>query len=170
VKFAQRFQQTQGYQVDIEAAVNDALMVVFNRQIHYVETVGNGGMSWLMMVVANKVRDALKTEYALKRGGGNIGSTDVIDWENETVDARSMFDYRERNPADVAVISEAGACLSRYLDMLPEDHREVVKLHLTGLSYREIAKRTGLSFGKVHKVCGRAISSLRQAFAARRSA
>ena len=69
------------------------------------------------------------------------------------------------SPSQQATRREQAALLADALARLPDDYREALVLrHLEGLTFPEVARRTGRSLDSVEKLWLRALARLRQEF------
>ena len=69
----------------------------------------------------------------------------------------------QSSPSQQAVRREQGVLLADALDQLPEDYREVlVRRHLEGLPFPEVARRMGRSQDSIEKLWMRGLARLRQ--------
>ena len=120
---------------DVEGA-RDAVQDTFLRLYKQEEgAIGPGVKSWLYTVCRNRCFDMLRKRRR-----------------------QTVVDFSELNPVDENA-PDPRACASdgetvqdvmRFLDRLPDNQREVIRLKFQqGLSYREISKTTGLSVSNV---------------------
>ena len=105
---------------------------------------------WLMVIVQHCARDYLRQQKA--KGTRRKG--------------REKFDEAMHTGAgagaDISV--EQGIDIAIMLDSLSEKDREVLRLHLQGFSYKEIADRIGSTEGAVQRRVSRAKAELRGRF------
>jgi len=103
--------------------------------------------SWLYTVCRNRSIDVLRKENPMITSGGEA-------FENLNDSAP--------DPSVVAADKERHAEVLRYLDRLPDNQREVIRLKFQGdLSYKEIADVTGLSVSNVGFLIHTGIKRLR---------
>ena len=103
--------------------------------------------SWLYTVCRNRAIDVLRKENPMLTSAGEA-------FEN--------LDDNTPTPAERAVSKERHAEVLRYLDRLPPNQKEVIRLKFQGdLSYKEIAEVTGLSVSNVGFLIHTGIKRLR---------
>jgi RNA polymerase sigma factor (sigma-70 family) len=160
--FAEEYLGPMAYLGDPQAVVDDAMLIVYSREVHFEKKANNSGLAWLRSIVADRAFDAYRMVTAAKRGGGNINSIDenFDPVENGVQEPLNKPDFRERSPVDSAIITEARDHLRSYLDGLPPEQQAAVMLKLFGFSWQETADRTGISFGMVRSAYNQAIGSL----------
>lgn len=103
--------------------------------------------SWLYTVCRNRSIDVLRKENPMLTSAG---------------DAFENLDDNEPDPSRVMERKERHEEVLRFLDRLPENQREVIRLKFQGdLSYKEIAEVTGLSVSNVGFLIHTGIKRLR---------
>jgi len=103
--------------------------------------------SWLYTVCRNRAIDVLRKENPMLTSGGEA--------------FESLNDNRP-SPAESIVSKERHAEVLRYLERLPDNQKEVIRLKFQGdLSYKEIADVTGLSVSNVGFLIHTGIKRLR---------
>lgn len=103
--------------------------------------------SWLYTVCRNRSIDVLRKENPMLTSGGEAFET---------------LNDNLPSPAETAVSRERHAEVLRYLDRLPTNQKEVIRLKFQGdLSYKEIAEVTGLSVSNVGFLIHTGIKRLR---------
>lgn len=103
--------------------------------------------SWLYTVCRNRAIDVLRKENPMITSGG---------------EAFANLDDAAMDPSDAAESKERHAEVLRYLDRLPDNQREVIRLKFQGdLSYKEISEVTGLSVSNVGFLIHTGIKRLR---------
>lgn len=103
--------------------------------------------SWLYTVCRNRAIDVLRKENPMMTSAG---------------DAFEKLDDAEPTPSDAMERKERFEEVIRFLERLPENQREVIRLKFQGdLSYKEIAEVTGLSVSNVGFLIHTGIKRLR---------
>ncbi len=103
--------------------------------------------SWLYTVCRNRSIDVLRKENPMMTSGG---------------EAFEKLNDSAPDPAAAAATKERHEEVLRYLDRLPDNQREVIRLKFQGdLSYKEIAEVTGLSVSNVGFLIHTGIKRLR---------
>jgi RNA polymerase sigma factor (sigma-70 family) len=111
--------------------------------------------SWVFTVAGNLARDAARTDIRRRR------HLTLVKAERESDPApRDALDRLERE--------ERAASARAALEQLSDRDREALLLWDAGLSYREIAERTGLSAGAVGTTLARARKRLVEAYGERK--
>jgi RNA polymerase sigma factor (sigma-70 family) len=104
--------------------------------------------SWLYTVCRNRSFDILRKEKRMT----------VVD--NETIERLEVTDD---NPAEAAQREEAHSEVMRFLDRLPPNQKEVIRLKFQGdMSYKEISAVTSLSVSNVGFLMHTGLKRLRQ--------
>lgn len=103
--------------------------------------------SWLYTVCRNRAIDVLRKENPMMTSAG---------------EAFDKLDAAEPTPSDAMERKERFEEVIRFLERLPENQREVIRLKFQGdLSYKEIAEVTGLSVSNVGFLIHTGIKRLR---------
>lgn len=104
--------------------------------------------SWLFTVCRNRSFDVLRKEKRMS----------VV--ENETMERLTVTD---RDPAQAAEREETHSEVMRYLDRLPPNQKEVIRLKFQGdMSYKEISEVTSLSVSNVGFLMHTGLKRMRQ--------
>ena len=107
--------------------------------------------SWLYTVCRNRSFDVLRKEKRMS----------VV--ENETIERLEVVDD---NPAEAAEREEAHSEVMRYLERLPTNQKEVIRLKFQGdMSYKQISEVTSLSVSNVGFLMHTGLKRLRQLLA-----
>ena len=103
--------------------------------------------AWLFTVAHNIMTDLIRKEGRRRTAqGGSSPDQDAAD---------------ELSALNRITQSEASAAALSAMDRLPDDQRQVVLMKtLEGLTYRQIAKATGLSLGTVNRSLNQALTTL----------
>ena len=103
--------------------------------------------SWLYTVCRNRSIDVLRKENPMLTSGG---------------EAFEHLNDNTPDPSSAAQSKERHAEVMRFLDRLPDNQKEVIRLKFQGdLSYKEIAEVTGLSVSNVGFLIHTGIKRLR---------
>lgn len=136
---------------DVEAArdaVQDTFLKLYQQP---VGSIGMGVKSWLFTVCRNRCFDMLRKNRRQS----------VMD-----VESLQRIDERAPDPAGMAAKEEAVSEVIRFLDRLPTNQQEVVRLKFhQGLSYKEISNITGLSVSNVGFLLHTGLKRLRKLLA-----
>ncbi len=120
---------------DVEGArdaVQDTFLKLYKQP---AGSIGGGLKSWLFTVCRNRCFDMLRKRR-------RISGVEI-----ETLNA---VDESAPDPVSMAVREEAMSDVMRFLERLPVNQQEVIRLKFQqGLSYREISRITGLSVTNV---------------------
>ena len=103
--------------------------------------------AWVLQIAENRIREVVKRERALKRGGGMTEvSLSALDGGDTRGTSRPFpGPAGSTTPSRVAIYHEQAAAMKAALAALPVDVREVVRLRLfEQLSIGEIAGRIGI--------------------------
>jgi RNA polymerase sigma-70 factor (ECF subfamily) len=133
---------------DVEAA-RDAVQDTFLKLYKQPQgSIGPGLKSWLFTVCRNRCFDMLRKNRW-------FSDADVADL--------NAVDERAADPGEAAVSEEALNDVARFLERLPRNQQEVVRLKFgQGLSYKEISQITGLSVSNVGFLLHVALKRLRK--------
>jgi RNA polymerase sigma-70 factor (ECF subfamily) len=131
-------------------AAEDATAAVFAKALAALPAYRDGSFrAWLFAIAHNAVVDALRARRP-----------------TAPVDAAWAVADPAPTPEEAALAADAGRSLRAVLERLSPDQRQVVELHLAGLSGPEIASVLGRSHAAVRAVQARAIARLRELLAA----
>ena len=121
---------------DIERA-RDAVQDTFIKLYHQdPDAVRENLKAWLFMVCRNRCLDILRKEKRM------VHLDPESDW-NEPVSGAL-------DPSEATALDDDHCEVLRYLNRLPENQRETIILKFQeGMSYKEIAKLTGLSISNI---------------------
>lgn len=131
-----------------EDVVQDAFLTVWRRAESYQP--GRGSVrAWLLTVVRNRAIDMLRARESRPK---------VV----ATLDDISSLTAGDDDPADAALRGVEASAVREALASLPTEQREVVELaYFSGLSYPEVAERTGAPLGTVKSRMRLAMERLR---------
>jgi RNA polymerase sigma factor (sigma-70 family) len=113
---------------------------------------------WLFTVCRHRVVDVLRKEGRMSRLA-----------ESATAGAPDKLVATEPRPGSALEAEETRAALLRFIDRLPSNQQEVIRLKFqTGFSYKEISRITELSVSNVGFLIHTAVQRLRAEFAAQK--
>lgn len=104
--------------------------------------------TWVYQIAANVWKNALRSQDALKRRAEEISLEEKIE-RSETGGLDAEPPDPANGPLELAMAEERTMLLHQALDQLPPKMRLCTSLYLQGLTYREIAELTGVSFTTV---------------------
>ncbi len=138
--------------VDASDVLQDAYLVALQRIGEFRPEDQEAFGHWLGRIVEHKIRDTLRHYRADKRG---VGAEVTRGHRPDTVNVAG----REASPIEAAIASELEERARAALRLLPEDHREVIRLvQEHRLSFREAAGRMGRTEAAVKKLYERALA------------
>jgi len=115
---------------------------------------------WLVTIADHRLLDAIRAQKAAKRGGGRVAANLA---QSSIAPLVNLVAISERTPSVSAMGHEAAAGVQVGLAGLRADYREALTLrYLQGLSVAEAAARMGRTESAMHKLCSRALQSLRE--------
>jgi RNA polymerase sigma-70 factor, ECF subfamily len=144
-----------GNTADAEDVVQDAYL----RAYRYFDAFQGGNFRvWLLTIV----RNAFITWVKENRSGRMVFLPDTPVAETTDTEA-TMWGSQPRDPEALLLESIDSQTLSRLMDQLPSEYREVLLLReVEDLAYKEIATVTGVPIGTVMSRLSRARASLRK--------
>jgi RNA polymerase sigma-70 factor (ECF subfamily) len=151
--------------VGVEDLLQETYTLVF-RNIAAFRPVGPGAFAnWVATIADNVVRDAIRAQRALKRGGGMTAQAAHPPADRSSIAPLvEVLALYERTPSRSASGREAAAAVEQALAELRPEYREALTLRfLQGLPVPEVAARMGRTESAVHKVCARGLQRLREA-------
>jgi RNA polymerase sigma-70 factor, ECF subfamily len=136
---------------DAEDVVQDAYLRAFTYRDTFRGEGPESARAWLLAIVRN-------TAYSWRRKAGSRVQVTEFD---ETEHSGAVAD---QHPETAMLRQDTHESLSRALDQLPSEFREVIILReLEGLSYREISEIVGVPAGTVMSRLSRARERLQRA-------
>lgn len=145
-----------------EDVLQRALTDAFLRIASFVPKSRASFYRWLITIVDHQLADAIKSERALKRGGGrspaNLEGTAGPDSTDELVD---LLAGPVCSPSHDAARHEALAAVQIGLASLKEEYRQAIQLrYVQGLSAIEIGQIMRKTPHAVHHLCHRGLKEL----------
>ena len=137
------------------AAAEDATQEAFFSAYRHIGSFRGGSLrSWLLTIVANAARDALRAPSRRR--------TTSLEAYTEGGDPGGPWPHPDPQPDEQAVRAETSRQVHEALDRLPDDQRLVVTLvDLEGLDYEEAAQVARVPIGTVRSRLFRGRSRLR---------
>lgn len=137
-----------------EDVVHDAFVAVWQK-IDRFDVAAGSLRSWLLTIVRNRAIDRLRRTRPAE---------DV-----DALDARSLLRSTPNPTWDAALAALDRGALAAALARLPDEQREAVELaYFGGLTYREVAVRTGVAAGTASGRLRLGLSKLRESLAGTR--
>lgn len=144
-------------------SVSDVVQSVCRRAIE-----GLGGVEaeteapfkqWLFATALNRIRDLRDHHHAARR---DVDRERALSFDTRVGSQDLAASYATLNtPSRQAIAKEQVERIERAFDELPDDYREVLLLaRMVGLSYAELAERTGRTEGAVRQLLFRARARL----------
>ena len=136
-------------------AAEDATQEAFFSAYRAIERFNGGNLqSWLLTIVANRCRDALRSPQ--RRRSSSLEAV------TEAGDPGGIWRDPGRTPEEAALVSETVSQVHDALAQLPEDQRLIISLvDLQGMDYEEAARITNVSLGTVKSRLSRGRDRLR---------
>jgi RNA polymerase sigma-70 factor (ECF subfamily) len=130
-----------------EDVVQDAFLTIWRRADTYVPSRGTA-RTWLLTVVRHRSIDIVRARAARPFG--------------VSLDVAGALAAEDGDPAAEALRRIEGTSIRAALDVLPDRQRQVIELaFFSGLTYPEIAERSGLPLGTVKSRIRLALERLR---------
>ena len=142
--------------------LQETRIVALRRCIEFHTLPDGTFKGWLLRIVQNKVKDAIR-QY---RGTAKRGARGEV--ERGARPETGEFLAEEPSPSEHAMASELREKIQNAMSALPEAHREVLRLtRMEHLSLVEAAKRMGRSPDATRKLYGRALAKFTEVYEAR---
>jgi RNA polymerase sigma-70 factor (ECF subfamily) len=120
-------------------------------------------LAWLRQILVSRLAKAVRRYYGTQRRNVGLEQQLEAELEHSAALAKALVDARD-TPAEAAVRHERVVLLTRAMDQLPEEYREVILLrHFEGLHFPEVAERMNCSVGHAKRMWVRALVALRKA-------
>jgi RNA polymerase sigma-70 factor (ECF subfamily) len=118
--------------------------------------------AWMRQIAMNRLRDQIRFEERLKRGG-NASLEQWLDVGEEVAQDRRHPDRARETPSRAAARNEAAGAVREAVDQLPEQERVAVTLHyLCNFDNKEIAKVMNRTPNAIRALLQRGRSRLRE--------
>lgn len=115
-------------------------------------------VAWLIVIAKRNILNAIKSNRALKRGGGRQ-PLPLIDARDE------VSDQSRRSPSMTVAWREAGSVLNRLMDSFGSSQRELIRLHYgRGMTARQIGALLGKTPNAVSMSLRRIEAKLRRRY------
>lgn len=148
--------------VGAEDIVQEAYVRVF-RKIESFQPLGdNAFYRWVATIALNRLRNAIKKERAVKRGGDRFArSPDRRGFEDSSIALFARVAGTEKTPSRILSRKEAAGALHDALDDLPEQYRRAIRLvHIEERPVREVAIEMDRTERAIHGLCRRGLQRL----------
>lgn len=148
--------------IDIDDIVQEAYIEVF-RRISAFENRGPGSFDrWVRTIAMNRLRNAIRKERALRRGGALSAPTQQATAESSIALLDALTGSSWTASRSVAK-REAEQILHAALDALPKQYHVALRLvYLEGRTVHEAAVSMKSTERAVHGLCRRGVSLLRE--------
>lgn len=132
------------------------------RTIEGFEPVGKDAFyRWLSTIADHRLVDAVRALKTARRGGDRTPAANTA--RSSIANLVDIVAITTRTPSRVARSHENTAAVQVALAGLRAEHRDALTLrYLQGLPIAEVAGRMGKTESAVHKLCSRALQSLRK--------
>ncbi len=149
--------------VGAEDVVQEAHVEVFRRIGAFVPRGPQSFDRWVLAIALSRLRNAIKRQRALRRGGGQggwAGTTKKI--EDSTIALLDAIAGPAHTPSGSVARHELIEAVHTALAELPEHNRQALWLvHIEGRAVREAAAEMGCTERAVHGLCRRGVNLLR---------
>ncbi len=147
-----------------EDVLQETYVQVFCHIAGFQPRDGDSFRQWVTTIAANQLRNAIKAQRTLKRGGGAAIVRDVPAALQESF--VSLFDRVAgpgRTPSRSVARVEAAAAIQGALEALPEQYRQALWLvYVEGRTAASAGQQLNRSERAVHGLCRRGLSLLRE--------
>ncbi len=150
--------------IDGDDLVQEAHVEVFQHIGSFKVRDADSFFRWVCTIAMRKLHDAVRRRRADKRGGGRAAVSGAGgNLESSVVMLLDMMADSGRTPSRAIARLEALEAVSAALKVLPDDHRQAVRLvYLEGLAVAQAAERMGRTERAVHNLCYKAKRRLRE--------
>ena len=148
--------------IDVDDLLQETQIQVFLNVTTFRCTGPNSFYRWVATVGLYRLRNIIKAQRALKRGGGRtMGGGPGSTLSGSTHFPMEWLHGPDNTPSHHASRVEAQDALSASLAGLPEHYREAVRLvYLEGRSVQETARLMGRTERAIHNLCHKAKEQL----------
>ena len=149
--------------VDADDLVQDALMDVFRYIGTFEERGPDSFFRWVATITLHKLRNAIRSCRAAKRGGGRVPVTLASKGlEDSTIALLDQLAGTGNTPSRSVARGEAVRAVHLALEGIPKSNRRAVWLvHIEGRSAKDAAADMGKTERAVHGLCRRGLVLLR---------
>lgn len=149
--------------VDAADLVQDTFLEAHRHFPAFRGTVEAEWVCWLRQILAGRLANLVRRYFAAQRRDVRLERelTDQLAQSSRALD--QALAAPQSTPSQRAVRREQAVLLADALDRLPEDYREViVRHHLEGATFPEIARGMGRTVDSVKNLWARALTQLRR--------
>ncbi len=143
--------------------VQETQIKVFRHMGSFVQRGDDSFYRWVATIALRQLRNAVKAQRTLKRGGGHHAAGSAVTSEGSIVALLDLMAGSEKSPSHNAARLEALDAVAEGLELLPADYREAVRLvYLEGRPVADAAQLMGRTPRAVHNLCHKAKELLRE--------
>jgi RNA polymerase sigma-70 factor (ECF subfamily) len=119
--------------------------------------------AWLRQILTSTLANVVRHYFRSQGRNVRLESQLALDMDRSAHLLRHSFVGKQRSPSDSAARREQAVLLANALEQVPEKYREVIIWrHFEGLSFAQLAERTGRSVDSVQKLWMRGLRRLRR--------
>jgi RNA polymerase sigma-70 factor (ECF subfamily) len=120
-------------------------------------------VGWLRQILAGRLAKLVRRYHGTQRRNVRLERQLQVELDESSRALGAGLAAKQSTPSERAVRREQAVQLADALQQLPDAYREVIILsHLEGLSFPEVARRTGRSVDSVKNLWARAVARLRR--------
>ena len=155
--------------VDTDDIVQQTHVDVFGKFSQFHDRGAGSFARWTATIALRRLRDAIRRQRALKRGGGVVHvPSGAAALEDSLIALLDWVEAPGHSPSRSIARREAMAAVQTALDELPPDYREALwKVNVEGIGVAAAAQAMGRSERAVHNLCYKARNRLRELLGAR---
>lgn len=143
--------------------VQETQIKVFRHMGTFVSRGDDSFYRWVATIALRQLRNAVKAQRTLKRGGGHHAAASPATSEGSIVALLDLMAGSEKSPSHNAARLEALDAVADGLKLLPADYREAVRLvYLEGRTVADAAELMGRTPRALHNLCYKAKDLLRE--------
>jgi RNA polymerase sigma-70 factor, ECF subfamily len=147
-----------------EDVLQEAYVLVFQHIRRFLAHDDDSFRNWVATIAANQLRNAIKAQCAVKRGGGtaapNVAPPGL---EQSCLSLLDLATDGGRTPSRSVARGEAAAVVQAALDDLPEHYRQALWLvYVEGRTAASAGKQMRRSERAIHGLCRRGLALLRE--------
>lgn len=149
--------------IGAEDLIQDTQVKIF-RHMETFEAQGNDSFyRWMATIALRLLRNAVKAQRTLKRGGGHHAAGWASTPEGSIVALLDLMSGTEKSPSQNAARLEAVDAVAEGLELLPADYRQAVRLvYLEGRPVADAAQLMGRTPRAIHNLCHKGKERLRE--------
>lgn len=149
--------------IGAEDLVQETQIRVFRHLGTFVPRGDDSFYRWVATIALRQLRNVVKAQRTLKRGGGHQAAGSPATSEGSIVALLDLMAGSEKSPSHHAARLEALDAVADGLELLPADYREAVRLvYLEGRAVADAAQLMGRTPRAVHNLCYKAKDLLRE--------